>query len=830
MTAQTLTADRTLRRLGPAAAALLRQFPPRRPESSWSATEQSREEVSARLLAPPFVLDAPGTQARRRAGIGRILRWLEQHPGRTWQDRWLVSGADAAGNIAWRHRVIGWLRRDGAACARAKNDFDALGSAILVLISGDVIRPSLSWLLTPGTVQILTAEMARSRDPEGFAELVSVCREDPANTHTKNSALRRIATIMAAKGGMVRDITAGDCVEMAELLLGIGGGVDTSAYFYQLLHAMGAFPDTAPSTVRAVSGQAQGQITVEQMIDRYDIACRPVRDVLVDYLRERQPSLDFTSLRALSFGLGKLFWKDLETHHRGIDSLRLAPDVATAWKHRIARKTIRSKDSAGQVVEVESLRSDRGINYLAMVRAFYLDLAQWAMDDPTRWGVWAAPCPIRDEEMSRKKDRSHRKSRIDQRTRERLPVLSTLAHTVDTERRLAAERLTAAGLLAPGAVFTAAGQQWRRSATKKPTARVWADDPQTGKRRDLSLEEHRAFWSWAVLEVLRHTGIRVEELTELSHHSLVQYRLPDSGELIPLLHIAPSKTDAERLLVIEPELAEVLSAIIRRIRDPNGAVPLAMSYDIHERVWNPPMPLLFQRKVGIENRPIPAGGVRALLNNALARTGLTDAGGAPLLFSPHDFRRLFITDAILNGMPPHIAQLVVGHSDINTTMGYKAVYPEEVINGHRAFIARRRATRPSEEYRTPTDTEWEEFLGHFERRRVALGDCGRAYGTNCAHEHSCLRCSLLRPDPTQRRRITEIRESLLARIAEAEHEGWLGEVEGLKVSLAGAEQKLAQLDQRARRTATINLGLPAFRDIAGRTALLPERPTTPRSC
>jgi hypothetical protein len=44
-------------------------------------------------------------------------------------------------------------------------------------------------------------------------------------------------------------------------------------------------------------------------------------------------------------------------------------------------------------------------------------------------------------------------------------------------------------------------------------------------------------------------------------------------------------------------------------------------------------------------------------------------------------------------------------------MGYKAAYPEEAINGHRAFIARRRATWPSEEYRSPTDAEWEEFLG-----------------------------------------------------------------------------------------------------------------------
>jgi hypothetical protein len=174
----------------------------------------------------------------------------------------------------------------------------------------------------------------------------------------------------------------------------------------------------------------------------------------------------------------------------------------------------------------------------------------------------------------------------------------------------------------------------------------------------------------------------------------------------------------------------------------------------------------------------------------------------------------------MNGMPPHIAQLVVGHRDINTTMGYKAVYPEEVINGHRAFIARRRATRPSEEYRTPTDEEWEEFLGHFERRRVALGDCGRAYGTGCVHEHSCLRCSLLRPDPAQRHRITAIRDNLLARTAEAQREGWLGEAEGLKISLAGAEQKLAQLDERSRRATTVNLGLPAFQDIAYRTVTI----------
>jgi Phage integrase family len=824
VTTQALALTRPGRRLGPMAAALLKQFPARQPALRWPATEQSREQVLTRLLAPPFVLDVPGSQARRKAGLGKILCWLEQCPGRTWQDRWLVRGGDAAGNVAWRGLTRQWLERNGLAYATPTNDFSALGAGILPLISGEVIRPSMSWLLTPGTVQILTTEMARGRDPQGFAALVDVCRRDPANVQTKDGALRRIATIMAAKGGMVGDITAGDCVEMLELLQGMDGPA-TSGYFYQLLQTVGVFPAGAPATVRAVSGQAEGQISVEQMIDRYQIACRPVRDLLVDYLRERQIVVDYVSLRELAFGLGKLFWKDLEDHHPGIDSLRLTPEVAAAWKQRIAMKTLRSTNDAGETVETRVPRATLGLNYLAMVRAFYLDLAQWAIDDPVRWGVWAARCPIREEEMSRKKYRAGRKARIDQRTRERLPVLPTLTRTVDAERKLAAERLAAARATEPGCEFTVAGQRLHRSATAKPTARIWVDDPDTGKRVDLTLAEHRAFWSWAVVEVLRHTGIRVEELTELSHHSLVQYRLPGTGELIPLLHIAPSKADAERLLVIDPELADVLSAIISRIRDQGSAVPLVVSYDGHERVWNPPMPLLFQRQVGVENRPIPPNGVRELLNDALARTGLTDASGNPLSFSPHDFRRLFITDAIMNGMPPHIAQLVVGHRDINTTIGYKAVYPEEVINGHRAFIVRRRATRPSEEYRTPTDEEWEEFLGHFQRRRVALGECGRAYGTSCVHEHSCLRCSLLRPDPVQRQRILEVRDNLLDRVAEAKQEGWLGEIEGLKVSLAGAEQKLAQLDQRSRRATTVNLGLPTFGDIAGRivTAAKPSR-------
>ena len=62
------------------------------------------------------------------------------------------------------------------------------------------------------------------------------------------------------------------------------------------------------------------------------------------------------------------------------------------------------------------------------------------------------------------------------------------------------------------------------------------------------------------------------------------------------------------------------------------------------------------------------------------------------------------------------------------------------------------------------------------------------------------------PDPAQRHRIAEYRDNLIARIAEAEREGWLGEIEGLKISLAGASDKLAQIDRRPKSGGPVDIG------------------------
>lgn len=769
-------------------------FLPRLSEASWPATRGTRAEVLQRLTCAPFVLGNAGSQHTRVLGLKLVFDWLTDQPGSTWQDRWLASGADAAG-ATWRQSSTTWLQGQGH---RVPSRHAALSEALPVAISADIIRPSLGWLLA-GTAgqRSLVRNLAASRDREGFARLRTQCKAAPdVSALAGNQTLYRSALIVAAKGGMLAQITVGDVLELfdAEDHGHRTKPANGRVLFYRSLRELGGFGEQAPATLREL--RTSGQRTPAELIDRYQLTCGPVRDLLVDYLRERQPALDYTSLDALSYHLGKRFWADIEAHHPGIDSLRLPVEVADGWKRRLRTTTKRTGSQTGERTRVEVPR----INYrecLTPVRAFYLDLAHWAVEDPARWGPWVAPCPVGEEEINRRKDKRRRKSRMDARTRERLPVLPVVVRSVEGRRKGTRALLEAGRQAKPGDPFTATGTSLVRSVLGQradPTT-VWAHDPATGKRRDLSREEDHAFWAWAIVEVLRATGIRVEELLELSHHSLVQYRLPATGQLVPLLQIAPSKTDTERLLVVSPDLAEVLSAIISRLRDRSGAVPLVSAYDGRERVWSAPAPLLFQRRVGTEHRAIAVGSVGTLLSGALHHTGLLDpADGQPLHYTPHDFRRMFITDAIMNGLPPHIAQVIAGHRDINVTLGYKAVYPEEAIQAHLAFLARRRSLRPSDEYRIPTEDEWQEFLGHFERRKVSIGTCARAVSTPCIHEHACVRCPMLWPDPNQRSRLVEIRDNLTARVAEAEGEGWLGEVEGLQISLAGAENKLAQID------------------------------------
>jgi hypothetical protein len=320
------------------------------------------------------------TRRHRVIGLAAVLDWLQTQPGQTWQQRWIASGADAERAADWRRLVAG-----AQTIANPKRAYADLGPGLLTLICGDVIRPSLGWLLTSPSPRKLPASLALTRDPGGFARLEQLCQQAAVSIGTARPALDRVAAIVAAKGGTIGEITVGDCLQLLQIsVASFRDGHYNSPFFYQLLHSMGIFDPAAPPTIRVFT--ARGQLSAEQLVDRYHIACRPVRDLLVDYLRERQTRLDYSTLQALSATLASLLWRDLEIHHPGIDSLRLAPNVAVAWKQRLSTKTTRNPAASSAVSTRISTMQIR-----ATVRAFYLDIGEWAIEEPARGGRGPRP-------------------------------------------------------------------------------------------------------------------------------------------------------------------------------------------------------------------------------------------------------------------------------------------------------------------------------------------------------------------------------------------------------------------------------------------------------
>src|SRR4051794_22832247 len=119
--------------------------------------------------------------------------------------------------------------------------------------------------------------------------------------------------------------------------------------------------------------------------------------------------------------------------------------------------------------------------------------------------------------------------------------------------------------------------------------------------------------------------------------------------------------------------------------------------------------------------------------------------------------------------------------------------------------------RPQEEYRPVTETEWREFEEHFDKRKLELGNCGRPYATPCSHEHACIRCPMLHIDPKMLDRLAEIETDLRARRARAEADGWIGEIEGIDLTLSFLNSKREEA-LRLRRIAPVNLGMPTARE------------------
>jgi len=152
-------------------------------------------------------------------------------------------------------------------------------------------------------------------------------------------------------------------------------------------------------------------------------------------------------------------------------------------------------------------------------------------------------------------------------------VLDTLVAAAEKRYQYAVRLREIAEATPANASFTLDGEQYTRVVKgKSKTTNFYVLKDGETKRLDTEWFITSTFMTWTFIEVLRHTGIRVEEMVELTHLSIRQYRRPD-GSVMPLLQIAPSKNDEERIMPCSPELTAALARLIKFV-SLDGRIPL----------------------------------------------------------------------------------------------------------------------------------------------------------------------------------------------------------------------------------------------------------------
>lgn len=151
----------------------------------------------------------------------------------------------------------------------------------------------------------------------------------------------------------------------------------------------------------------------------------------------------------------------------------------------------------------------------------------------------------------------------------------------------------------------------------------------------------------AMIEVLLTSGVRVSELTSLD--------VADIDYTNKSVHIRHGKGDKERYTYIN-DLA--LSYLVKYLTDSGIETG----------------PLFLNQRKG----RYTSAGIRYMLNQIADRAKVQNV-------HPHRFRRTFATTLASRGMDVQDIQTLMGHTDINTTMGYITMNDTKVNNSYKKY-------------------------------------------------------------------------------------------------------------------------------------------------
>lgn len=630
-----------------------------------------------------------------RLGVAKVLTLLDGRPGASWQHRWVAADADRT--------AITMLHVPASGDARHHRAQFRKGLAILV--GAGVIRPGLPFALDPFGARLVLAGLA-PRHGEDIQRVVESCA---ATVQMNKVSVRQVQHACAAmisytglplslitprewasaqqyrldasqahkawtratqalQPGDPEPVRHPDAAPIASLVgLASAYGAALRAGLMQPEPTPGPGLSALPPTLARAAATA---VTVASMLDRHAGDVPPaVRALLRDAWSIESGAVDNSTLARNMTDINS-FMRVVCQVIPGHDSLHVPIE------HRdLVLRTLRTMPVKGR--KPGTPRASTG-HMLGRIRGTYRMaegvVARHGLHQHDR-AVGAFPWPASVIAKINKVELAHRHARMTASVREHIGHLDGLVAAAAARLARADSLVVAATAADPGATFTHDGAEYRRakggSLPDLGNGRAPLSVYRAGGRRSFDAHQlaYRAAQAYVLTVLLRETGLRIEEVAELTLRSFST--AVDGDFTFPVVHVAPSKQERSRTIALPVPLLQAVSDLVLRTRKVWGCSPLAARTDHHEGTEQPPALLLFFTH---RNRTFMGPDITTFatwLNDVVEEYNERHHDGLPLApVRPHQMRRLFATDLAERGADILVIQETLGHANVATTSIY----------------------------------------------------------------------------------------------------------------------------------------------------------------
>jgi hypothetical protein len=176
----------------------------------------------------------------------------------------------------------------------------------------------------------LYRNFARLNDPADFDRLRSLSAYRDQVHRLQADAEACAVRLMIRNGKPLMALAGDDLLAYADLVRA-SGRTRREHLIWELVAELGPLADEPPTLRAAWTARGNSrQHSTAALVDRYGIPVGPVRDLLVDYLGELRPALDYSSLEGRAYILARLFWRTVLEVSPAQATLRLDRDTVTA--------------------------------------------------------------------------------------------------------------------------------------------------------------------------------------------------------------------------------------------------------------------------------------------------------------------------------------------------------------------------------------------------------------------------------------------------------------------------------------------------------------------